>query len=59
MSRNLESRLNALEERVNGFKPVLVRGRISSKETIEAAKARYKRLHGCNPDLILTYRRID
>lgn len=56
MARNLETRLSALEERVQRFKPVLVHR--SSKESLEAAKARYKRLHGVEPPIILTYRRL-
>ena len=56
MSKNLETRLSALEERAQRFKPVLVHR--SSKESLEAARARYKRLHGAEPPIILTYRRL-
>ena len=56
MSKNLETRLNALEQCMKGFKPVLIIR--SSKESLEDAKARYKQLHGCSPDLVLTYRCI-
>lgn len=56
MTRNLETRLSALEERTRRFKPVLVHR--SSKESFEDARARYKRLHGAEPPIILTYRRL-
>jgi hypothetical protein len=56
MSKNLETRLNALEERMQRFKPALTHR--SSKESLEAAKARYKRLHGANPHTVITYQRI-
>ncbi len=57
MTKNLETRLNALEERTRRFKPILIHR--SSKESLEDARARYKRLHGCDPKIVLTYRRID
>ncbi|SET47202.1 hypothetical protein SAMN05216326_12934 [Nitrosomonas marina] len=56
MSKNLETRLNELEERVKRFKLVLIHR--SSKESIEDARARYERLHGCSPALVITYRTI-
>jgi len=56
MSINLETSLNALEERTRRFKPILIHR--SSKETLEDAKARYKLLHGAEPPIILTYRRL-
>ena len=56
MSKNLETRLDSLEQRMKGFNPVLVHR--PSKESLEDAKARYKRLHGAEPPIILTYRRL-
>jgi hypothetical protein len=57
MSKNFETRLNALEERAQRFKPVLIQNR-QAKESLEAARARYKRLYGCGSTLVITYRRI-